>query len=296
MRHATSSGAGPVCTAVIGEFDGFHIGHQRMFRAARALAQGNDAPISAFVLDVADGRPKLLSIEDRARHALLSGASAAYVVAAADRHQPGTAAEIVDRVLGVSRPAVAVIMCSLHQPGGLVGEFARRGVEVVEIERVMGPHGEVSSDAVRRALGAGDVTSAHDLLGRPPTVRGTVIRGAGLGRTLGFATANIRPPGRFAIPAEGVYAGIARHPAGLALGAINVGRRPTVESNGEVLVEAHLLDFTGDLYDAVMTVDFLHRVRRERKFASVDELAAQLYRDVASVRTLLSHVHDERAT
>jgi riboflavin kinase/FMN adenylyltransferase len=275
---------------VIGEFDGFHIGHQRMFRAARALAQRNDTPILAFVVDVADGRPRLLSIEDRARHALLSGASAVNVVTAPDRHRPGTAGKIVESVLEVSRPAVAVIMCSLHQPGGLVGEFERRGVKVVEVERTIGPHGEVTSDAVRRALGVGEVTSAHQLLGRPPTVVGPVIRGAGLGRTIGFATANIRPPGRFAIPAEGVYAGTIRHPAGISFGAINVGRRPTVESNGEVLVEAHLLDFTGDLYDAVMTVDFLHRVRRERKFASIDELVVQLRRDVASVRTLLSHL------
>jgi riboflavin kinase / FMN adenylyltransferase len=140
---------------------------------------------------------------------------------------------------------------------------------------------------VSRLLSAGQVAVAADLLGRPHEMRGTVELGDQRGRTLGFPTANLAIPSSLVIPAEGVYAGRFVGADGLARpAAISLGRRPTFYRDGVELLEAHLLDFGGDLYGQPARVQFLARLRPQRRFDDVHDLVAQLHRDVEAVRAV----------
>jgi riboflavin kinase / FMN adenylyltransferase len=148
----------------------------------------------------------------------------------------------------------------------------------------------VSSTRIRQLLAAGAVADAAVLLGRPHQVRGVVTHGDHRGRDLGFPTANVALPGSVAVPADGVYAGWyegsdrLRRPA-----AVSVGRRPTFYEDGDrSLLEAHLLDFEGDLYGDQARVDFVAHLRGQVRFASIDELVEQMGRDVAAARRILS--------
>ena len=125
------------------------------------------------------------------------------------------------------------------------------------------------------------------MLGRPYALAGEVVHGAGLGHTIGFATANVVPPIGQALPAEGVYAAAVVHDGTRTAAAVNIGRRPTVHGNGKLLIEAHLLDFDGDLYGRTISIQFLQRLRGEQRFMGLDGLVAQLGKDVLAVRSLL---------
>jgi riboflavin kinase / FMN adenylyltransferase len=148
----------------------------------------------------------------------------------------------------------------------------------------------VSATAVREALGRGDVTAAEQMLGRPHEVRGVVEHGDHRGRTIGFPTANVAVPGDIALPADGVYAGWYEQPSGeVRPAAINLGKRPTFyDHNGLRLLEAHLLDFDGDLYGQHAKVRFHKWLRGEVKFPSVDALVERLRKDVDASRAALS--------
>jgi riboflavin kinase/FMN adenylyltransferase len=146
----------------------------------------------------------------------------------------------------------------------------------------------VSSSAVREALKAGDVGRAARLLGRPYAIRGRVSRGAQRGRLLGFPTANLVPAVQWLL-APGVYAGRASWDDRSAAAVINVGVRPTFGESG-LVAEAHLLDVSPDLYDRVLTVAFLGRIRDEMRFASVDALRARIEEDVAAGRRLIAEL------
>jgi riboflavin kinase/FMN adenylyltransferase len=143
----------------------------------------------------------------------------------------------------------------------------------------------VSSSVIRQALGAGDVARAMRFLGHAYTVRGRVLRGRGRGRQLGFPTANLKPD-RELILAPGVYAARADWEGGGGGAVVNVGVRPTF-SEGEYWVEAYLLEFAGDLYDKMLTLAFLERIRPEQKFPDVEALRVQVARDVATAGRVL---------
>lgn len=151
------------------------------------------------------------------------------------------------------------------------------GIDVVSVEEVPG----VSSSKIRKAVAAGDVEKAREMLGRPYSITSKVVKGNSLGHTIGFPTANISLPEGIAIPKSGVYAAIVKnlsdgtkHPA-----MVNIGSRPTVMRGDEVVLEAHLIDWTGDLYDKDITVRFIERIRDEKKFESIDALKHQLEED-----------------
>lgn len=164
-------------------------------------------------------------------------------------------------------------------------------VEPLELlPRVDGVDEPVSSTAIRRALAGGDVTRANEMLGHLYEVVGEVVKGDQRGRLLGFPTANVEVPNAVCLPADGVYAGWYERPDGdLHPCAINVGRRPTFYEHADSsLLEAHLLDFDGDLYGETARVRFAGFLRSERKFDGVDALIAQLRTDVEHARELLS--------
>lgn len=170
---------------------------------------------------------------------------------------------------------------------GLDADFEVEPLEL--IARADGVDEPVSSTAIRRALAGGDITLANSMLGHTYEVRGAVVQGDQRGRLLGFPTANVEVSNRMCLPADGVYAGRYERPDGTVHDcAINLGRRPTFYEHAETsLLEAHLLDFEGDLYGEGAIVRFSHFLRSERKFDGIDALIEQLRSDVESARTLL---------
>ena len=151
------------------------------------------------------------------------------------------------------------------------------GIVVLTADEIKG----VSSSAIRKAVKAGEMEKALEMLGRPFSITAQVVKGNGLGHTIGFPTANIDIPKGAALPKPGVYAGIVKtledgvkHPA-----MINIGSRPTVMRGDEVVIEAHVINWKGNLYGKDITVRFLKRLRDEQKFDSIDALKRQLTLD-----------------
>lgn len=163
----------------------------------------------------------------------------------------------------------------------------------IEVER--GPEVEgCSSSAIRRAVEEGDMESAADMLGRPFSLAGTVVSGRQLGRTIGIPTANLAVGPGMLLPRAGVYAASVMTPDGMRDAVVNVGLCPTVTDGDRVTVEAHLLDYSGDLYGRTIEIFFNSRLRDERKFGSLDELTRQIGLDIETVRrkNLLQHRRD----
>lgn len=268
-----------------GEFDGMHRGHVHLVAAARAVAEREGGPLIGVVLAGWNPFPHLLPVE--ARLEALLGAGCARAVAI-DR--AAAASDLAERIVAGCDPARVVLSCP---PAGRVqmaypplrAGFAAHGIEVVEVDRLRDAGGTViTSAAIRATIAAGDVALAAEWVGRPYTVRGVVVHGAKLGRTIGFPTANLDPPVGLAVPCHGVYAAWVTTAAGSEhAAAVNVGVRPTVAKERRLMIEAHLLDFDADIYDEPIGVRFLHRLRGEQRFESLDALVAQVRDDVRAV-------------
>ncbi len=161
------------------------------------------------------------------------------------------------------------------------------GFEVEEVKAVGDAEAIVSSTEVRRMLETGNVERAADLLGRPHEVRGLVLMGDGRGRELGYPTANVHVPEEIMLPADGVYAGeYVLLDGDVKKAAISLGTRPTFYADGVNLLEAHVLDFEGDLYGQHAKVRFTKRLREQVRFDTVDDLVAQMRKDVGDALRL----------
>jgi riboflavin kinase/FMN adenylyltransferase len=173
---------------------------------------------------------------------------------------------------------------------------AELGFAVQVVDEKLSLGGEaISSGRVRRALADGDVSLAAELLGRPYALSGQVVRGDQRGRTIGVPTANLLVSPDRAVPARGVYAtrasvGGATYPA-----VTNIGVRPTFNHQSTTTIEAHLLDFAGDLYDQALSLDFVAHLRDERRFGGIGELVEQIQRDIAAGRVILTAEGAEHA-
>jgi len=287
-------------TVVIGEFDGMHLGHQALVSAARTVAARQRQPLVGVVLDDVGALERLSSIEDRLRALLVAGCSSAIAVPVDPSDGSRRSELVADRIVDVTGAASAVLACAPSPPSApssplpptdvrypsMRAGFRSRGVDVVEVDRVHDAEGApIVGWAIRAGVRAGAVEHVGRWLGRPYALRGIVVHGAGLGRTIGFATANVEPPLGRVIPSRGVYAARvtisdgSEHDA-----AVNIGHRPTVAGDGRLLIEAHLLDFDDDLYETSITIAFRRWLRAEQRFSGIDELVEQLARDVAEVR------------
>jgi len=141
----------------------------------------------------------------------------------------------------------------------------------------------VSASRIRRTLAGGDIAAVARLLGRFPEIRGTVVEGDKRGRLIGFPTANLGLSQRWAIPGDGVYVAYT-HVGGQKLpSAVNIGMRPTFDAKQRT-IESHILDFSADIYGQSIAAEFVHRLRPEQKFAGIDEIRAQIARDVEEAR------------
>jgi riboflavin kinase/FMN adenylyltransferase len=287
----------------VGNFDGLHLGHRRILDRLRERAEADAAPRLAIsfrphpaaVLSDAGGPERLAS--DRQQQELLAHAGCdGLLLQPFDPEFARTSAEDFHRRflrerLGCRGIVVGAGFRFGARRRGTVALLERlaaedgRGPEVVGVEAVT-LHGEVvSSSRIRAAVAAGRVDLAEELLGRPFTVEGDVVRGDGRGRQLGYPTANLEPR-EVMLPGPGVYACILRRDEQLLGAVTNVGRRPTFGARA-VGIEAHVLDFDGRLYGERVRLAFLARLRDERRFSGPDELLAQVERDAERARSVL---------
>ena len=280
--------------AVIGEFDGFHLGHRQLVEGAADVARREGRPLAAVVLHDRTARHVLNGVDERCWALMASGASTALAVSLETSGDRSLAATVVDEIVDRLHPELVVMAClpgldSRPRYPSIRDEFARQRVRLVEVPRWTNPDGRIiTSSLVRHALATGEVARANDWLGRQFTLGGTVVHGSGLGRTIGFPTANLDLPADRMIPMNGVYAAFVDLADGTThRSAVNIGIRPTVEAHGELLVEAHLLDFDGDLYGTRIDVRFRRWLRDERRFDSVDDLVRQMGIDVSQSRLVL---------
>jgi riboflavin kinase/FMN adenylyltransferase len=289
----------------IGAYDGVHRGHQAVIGQVRNEAQqlGCQSVVVTFDKHPAsvvrpESAPKLLTDLDQKLELLQqTGIDATLIVEFNRERSTEDPALFVKRVLvDTLRAQVVVVGEDFHfgfNRGGNVAMLRELGkqfdfqVEPVKlIARPDGVEEPVSSTSIRRALAGGQVETATNLLGRAYEVRGVVVNGDKRGRIIGFPTANVEVPNAMCLPADGVYAGKFQCDDGSVHAcAINLGRRPTFfEHADHSLLEAHLLDFDGDLYGQKVSVTFEHFLRSERKFDGLEAIMTQLQLDVAAAR------------
>ncbi len=287
--------SGPRALA-IGNFDGIHLGHRSLLKALSAYAHqtGRKASVLTFhphpveVLNPSKKIERLTSTEEKLAELESLGVELVLV----EKFSPEIANLDPDvffrRFIQEGLGADAVFVgFNFHFGKGRAGNPAvleklcgESGVRL-HVEPPFAIDGvRVSSSAIREALRQGELQDANRMLGRPYNVRGTVIRGAGRGRTIGFPTANLRFPAGKLLPKSGVYVTETVWQRQAFASVANIGSRPTVDKEGAPLsVEVHLLDFQSSLYDEALELRFLERIRDEKKFASVDELKQQIARD-----------------
>jgi riboflavin kinase/FMN adenylyltransferase len=275
----------------VGEFDGVHLGHREVIRGADTVLTFEPHPRTVVAPDSA---PKLLTtLETKADLIAGLGVRELVVIPFDGSFAAQTAQEFIEGVLigqlGAERVSVGENFRFGNRARGdaaLLQEqdgFETRVMRLVELE------GEViSSTHIRGLVAAGDVAAAARFLGAPFHMRGTVADGDKRGRTLGFPTANLVPDPRLVVPDHGIYACRAEVAGGRFVASVNVGVRPTFKTGRGLLVEAYLLDFEGDVYGQELRLDFLARLRGERRFDSVDELVEQIGRDVEETRRLVA--------
>ena len=273
----------------VGEFDGVHLGHREVIRGADTVLTFEPHPRTVVAPDTA---PKLLtSLEIKADLIAGLGVEELVVIPFDGSFAAQSPQEFIDRVLveqlGAERVSVGENFRFGHRARGdaalLAGQdgFETRVVELVELD------GEIiSSTHIRGLVAAGDVTAAARFLGAPFHMRGTVAHGDKRGRLLGFPTANLVPDPRLVVPDHGIYACRAEVGGEELVAAVNVGVRPTFKTGRGLLVEAFLLDFDRDVYGRELRLDFLERLRGERRFENVDALVAQMGDDVEQTRRL----------
>ena len=276
----------------VGTFDGVHLGHREVIRGADSVLTFDPHPVSVVA---PQHTPRLLTSPERKAELVASlGVEEMIVIPFDAEFAARPAEEFIDDVLVGALGARQVS----------VGEnfrFGRRAQGDPELLRADGRFetlvhplleidGEVvSSSHIRGLVLAGELAQADRMLGSSFQLRGRVLHGDARGRELGFPTANLAPDEAYVCPGHGVYAclaaadGLDPRPA-----AVSIGVRPTFNTGRAELIEAYLLDFDGDLYDAELRLDFLDRLRGERRFSDVDSLVEQMRRDVEQTREVAS--------
>ena len=288
-------------TVALGNFDGIHLGHASLIRAAHAARP--DAPLAVLTFEPhprevfrPDDPPFRLTLSAERADALAGlGVDLLYELPFNHVFSLMTAEDFVGNVLHRGVDARHLVsgqdFAFGHRRGGNTRFLADRaetmGMGLTLVPAVTDTQGPLSSSRIRRALQDGYPERATAELGRPWAIRGIVSHGDKRGRTIGFPTANV-PLGRHLEPARGVYAVTARLADGaMNKGVANIGRRPTVNEGTESRLEVNLFDFSGDIYDTEITVALHEYIRAEVKFSGLDALKAQIAADAEEARRIL---------
>jgi len=300
----------PVLT--VGNFDGIHVGHRAIIDTVVARARALEGEAVVYTFDPhprkvlhPERAPKLLTTLEQRLELLEAAGVDAVIVEPFTREFARTPAEVFirDVIHARIRPLEVYVGYDFHFGRDREGSMRlltelgpHLGFSVTIISEIVVDEGDVNSTRIRQVLAEGRVGDATAMLGRPYTIRGRVASGDRRGRILGFPTANLEPENEV-LPGAGVYAGRLRlldagdPPQGRVYAAVtNVGTRPTFRDGGTVLAEAHLLDFTGDLYGRRVELSFLACLRPERRFPGVDALRAQIRADVEEARKRLGEL------
>jgi riboflavin kinase/FMN adenylyltransferase len=288
----------------LGAFDGVHRGHHALLEVARRTARETQAETAVLTFEPTPvevfgrlKRPDVRLTLAEERRVLLEQAGVNTVIVAEfnEALRETEPEDFVRRILVEGLGATALVVSETHSFGrggrGTMTDLMRWGCDLGFAVRVLplvaADSAIVSSTRIRELLWAGHVEEAADLLDRPYSCAGTVVTGEGRGRTLGFPTANLEVPPPKLVPGEGVYAGRAtlEGSEGTWLAAIAVGPSPTFENDDDQRrIEAHLLDFSGDLLGRRVRVTFERFLRTQERFAGREELVGQIARDVEAVR------------
>ncbi|MDP7035924.1 MAG: riboflavin biosynthesis protein RibF [Planctomycetota bacterium] len=288
----------------LGVFDGMHRGHQAVIQEAVAWSRtiGVRSVVVTFATHPATilaGRhvPFLQTLSDRLDHMQSMGIDLALPLPF-DRAMASQPPKSFVQTLLIERLGARGILLGHDTTFGKSGignlqllktleatlNFEARGVEPV-----LHQGAPISSTRIRNQVARGDLLATEEMLGRPFTTRGKVVRGDQRGRTIGFPTANIHPQGS-ALPPPGVYGGSVHLPEGSRYALINIGFRPTftpVTSDSQPTIEAHLLDWEGDLYDSIIEIEWLIHLREEIQFDTETDLANQILNDRSTFESFL---------
>ena len=289
----------------IGTFDGVHVGHQVILDQVSTHARKHGA---TSVLITFSPHPRklifpnepisiLTPLKDKLKLITEIGIEHIVVVPFTKDFASLSAEEYVsDFLVNKINPKTIIIGYDHHFGNDRKGNIqllnslkTKYNFEVIEIEAQLIEDATISSTKIRDAVATGDITTTNDMLGRPYSISGKVIKGNQIGRTINYPTANILLNEREQIiPANGVYAIRAVHKNKVYNGMLNIGYRPTVSNNNKLYIEAHLFDFEQDIYDDELSIDFIQRVRDEQKFSDVNALKEQLSRDKETCEEILS--------
>lgn len=293
---------GTGCAATIGSFDGVHLGHRAMIAELReaAIAEGLpltvltfarhprllfDGECESFLLTTNSEKAALLQQMGVDRMVLLDFDSCMAAMCAERFMREVLADALGVKLLGVGYDHHFGKPCEGEGFEHYAAYGKELGIEVMRLSPFTIEGNKVSSTVVRRALGIGDMATANALLGHAYSFSGTVIKGAGIGRGIGFPTANIQPDDEMKLlPSNGVYEVDASLGGERHKGVMNIGTNPTVSDRMLRSVEVHLLDFSGDIYGAGITIEPVRRLRGEVNFGSIEVLKLQIGVDVARVR------------
>jgi len=299
FRDVDNLGSLPNPAVAIGNFDGLHLGHQRIIRIVTSRASEIDGtsvmmtfdPHPLTILRPAGRPPLIMPMSEKIKVAATLGLEVMLIIPFTREFSRISAEDFVRDLLARRLGAREVYVGSnFHFGRGGVGDFellrsegAEVGMKVERVPVVLHDSQPVSSTRIRENIERGAVERAAAMLGRDYTIRGLVVRGRGRGTGLGFSTANLSTDNEL-IPAQGVYVTRAEVGGSSFASVTNIGDRPTFGER-ERVIEAHLLDYTGqELYGSTMRLSFCAFLRDERKFESPDALAAQIGQDVKDTR------------
>ena len=287
------------CVATIGNFDGVHRGHQQVLSGVRRKAQELGVPSVVIIFEPQPREffapdaapPRLTRFGEKIRLLEAEGVDRVLCLSFNERLRALSAEQFIESLLleglGVKHFVVGDDFrfgCDRRGDYALLKAAGERhGFSVAETETLILEDERVSSSRIREALAANNLMLASRLLGRRYRVTGRVQHGQKIGRELGAPTANVRMH-KYACPLKGVYAVRGHLRSAQFNGVCNVGSRPTVNGVRPVL-EVHLLDFKGDLYGELLSVEFLHPMRPEKRFDGLDALREQIAKDISAART-----------
>jgi riboflavin kinase / FMN adenylyltransferase len=289
-----------VCLA-IGFFDGVHLGHQQIIRQTTTDARQHEALALILTFDkhpntviAPDRAPALIyPLEQKLRVIESLEADVTLVVHFDKAFSERGGEEFVRTLAGEAGPIRSICVGANftfgHKRSGNVELLRRLGAELkftVHGQAAVALDGKaVSSTRIRQAISAGNLDAASQMLGRAYSLVGPVVRGDQLGRKLGFPTANLDVTG-LVLPPSGVYVAQVKASGSLHRAVVNIGSRPTLQSpQSQLRVEAHLLEFNGDLYGKTLELIFVEKLRDEKKFPSLDELREQIARDISKAQS-----------